>query len=373
MKILYLSWDLPELLKNSDNFCGGAAVEWYSWIKGILANNHKFILLSYKGSIDYIEKRLDFEIIESYDKNKGIKKLRWLYYRFPSLYFAVKKSKPDFTISEGATALSGMLAIISKLLNIPYIYRIANDPDVDDRLKSIKGFYDYHFYKIGLKLTRYIIAQNSYQYNKIKERYPNKKVIILHNPYIIENNDIPISPKNREYIAWVGNFRYQKNLKALSEIALKLSNYNFKIAGLPYPNLDGETSNALKSLKSLNNVEFVGYIKRSSINNFFKKAKILLNTSRWEGFSNTFLEAWAAGVPVVTTKNVNPDDLISKYKLGLVADDYSDLPDKINEIINAPDYEEYVKRTHNYVDKHHNPELLAKAMVDFVQNKDYDI
>ena len=201
MRILYQSFGLPELLKDSDNISGGVAVEWYSWIKGIKLNNYEFLLLSYKGAKEYIGKKLDFEIIESYDQNKGIPILRWLYYRFPSFYNSVKKSKPDLIITEGASALIGILAIIGKLLNIPFVYRVASDPDVDNRLKSTTGIFDYYFYLIGFKLTKYIVAQNSYQLKKVEEKFPNKKIIILHNPYVIENKNISLSSEGRDYIA----------------------------------------------------------------------------------------------------------------------------------------------------------------------------
>lgn len=366
MKILYQSFVLPELLKDSDNIAGGAAVEWYSWIKGIQENNFDFTLLTYKGAKDYIGKELGFEIIESYNQNKGIPILRWIYYRFPILFGCIKRSKPDIIILEGATAFVGFIAIISKMLQIPFVFRVANDPDVDERLKSTVNSFDYYLYKLGLFFTKYVVAQNSYQESKVKEKYPNKKVIVLYNPFVIENNLEDDLIKNREYIAWVANFRYQKNLNALYETAKKLPSFKFKIAGEAHPNLDDETKFSLAELKKLNNVEFVGYIKRSEIKEFFGKANVLLNTSRFEGFSNTFLEAWASGVPVISTQNVNPDNLISKYKLGLVAENYSELPEKIQELLNSSDYDNYVKRVQLFVKEHHDPKILAKKLVDFV-------
>ena len=214
------------------------------------------------------------------------------------------------------------------------------------------------------------MAQNSYQLNKLKEKYPKKNIFVLHNPFVIENNDISVSLESRKYIAWIGNFRYQKNLKALFEIALKLPEYNFKIAGKPHPNLDDETTEALKRLGTLKNVKFVGYIKRSDINSFFRKARILLNTSRWEGFSNTFLEAWAAGVPVVTTQNVNPDNIVSKYNLGKVADCYDQLHELLKTIINydKSEYNKLALNCHEYVKVNHDPKILVRKFVSYLRS-----
>jgi len=69
-------------------------------------------------------------------------------------------------------------------------------------------------------------------------------------------------------------------------------------------------------LKELPNVKFSGYIKRADMNNFLSEAYALLNTSHFEGFSNTFLEAWAVGTPVISTIYVNPDNIINEKSLG---------------------------------------------------------
>ena len=370
MKLLYFNFRIASLLKNTKDIAGGDTVQWSSWIKGFIANGHEFGLLTYKGASKFINKKLDFEIVECYDPAKGINRLRVIYYQIPSLVNAIRKYKPDYVIQASANAHTGMIMIAAKLLGIPFIHRIASDGDVDERITMLIHKRELFLYYFGLRFSDYIFAQNTYQYNKLKLKYPQKKIFILHNPYFLETKTSDILPrKDRKYIAWIGNFRYVKNLPALLNAAKKLPNANFKIAGLELDELDEITKTAISELKKLNNVTFVGYLTRLEINKFLASSVALLNTSFTEGFSNTFLESWSLGVPVITTKHVNPDEIVSNFNLGKVADDFEQLPELLNEIIELDehDYNKLAINCYEYVLQNHDPKNLAAKFVSCLE------
>jgi glycosyltransferase involved in cell wall biosynthesis len=59
----------------------------------------------------------------------------------------------------------------------------------------------------------------------------------------------------------------------------------------------------------------------------------LLSTSAFEGFPNTFLEAWSHGVPVVST--IDPDRLIANRGLGFTANNLPELIDGLKKILSS--------------------------------------
>jgi len=97
-----------------------------------------------------------------------------------------------------------------------------------------------------------------------------------------------------------------------------------------------------------------------------KDALCLLNTSLFEGFPNTFLEALSVGTPIVTMRNIDPDNIINKNNLGIVCDDDSAIISALSNIHNF-DYSNFHSHSRKYLTENHNPENLVRKLLTKLQ------
>lgn len=172
------------------------------------------------------------------------------------------------------------------------------------------------------------IAQTNWQFERLKE-LGIKPCMRIYNMHPIPNEDVDFDfqlselsflENNRKNVFWIANVRPVKRLDLLLELAERLNNLNFIIIGRPS---ECTSSNLLRS-GCLKNVFYLGERDNCFINKALYKSTILINTSDSEGFSNTFIQAWLRGIPVLSL-NSDPDGLINKHELGFFADGDLDL------------------------------------------------
>ena len=374
LKLLFIDYQIPYLVKDSDypnGPVGGAAVDQLALIKALVDEQYKVGILTWKGAKEYIGEETDFDIIygETGKAKNPIKILK----NIISSSYAIKRYNPDYLIYkvEGNPAI---IALISKILKIPFIYRIASDADADNTsiIKKRAGVNEIYKFiqRYALKKAIIVFCQNDYQYRHLKNRFPNKEILIMHDFYDY-HADFPKIKKftERKYIAWIGRFVFDKNLPTLLDIVQSLPHIQFKIAGKKRDDIDSEIEMLLNQLSACANVTFVGYLNRKEIIPFLCDAYALLNTSHVEGFSRTFLEAFTAGTPIVTTKKVDPDNIIAKHNLGVVVNRYDELDNALKLLLNHNDFDNLSLRCRAYVVENHSPKVLVQKFIKGIERE----
>lgn len=355
-----------EMIAQGGKPMGGAVVATQVWMEALHDLGNEVQLFRYiEDNRNILEEYHWVNTVKVYDSRKGFPLLRWPFYRFPKFFDALRTSKPDFVFESIPTWTSYFNGMICHFLGIKHILRLANDNMLDERINWTHSFFDQFFIKKAFLRCDYIMTQNSFQFSKVNLKYKSKKVIKISNPFLINKEVLVMKSSNAGYISWVANFRYQKNLQLLYKIAIHLPNEQFMIAGQPLIPTDPESTEYMEKLKTLTNVHFRGNVSRDQILEFYKGAKFLLNTSRYEGFSNTFLEAMQTCTPILTTAQVNPDNIISDYKVGLIYKDEEDLR-IILEKLSVENYLDLSRNCKEYIQNNHDHLILGKKLLDFL-------
>jgi len=370
VRLLFIDFTLPQLLRDGDIPVGGWAVQLKILLIALSKAGHKTGVLAWKGASDYVGPQSICDILDTYDRSRGIKKLRLFYYFIPSLIAAARAYNPDVIVQSCAALNTGLMAFVARILGVPFVHRLAADSDVDDRCKSYLTRLELISFRYGLKNAKLIICQNGYQEAQMRRAYPAKRLLRLKNAVEVSPaSKQPCETQSKGYIAWAGGFRYQKNLALLNRIARELPSIQFRVAGVLSGPPDPETTAAIAGLSQLPNVQILGYVKRASIFEFLAGARALLSTSRFEGFSNTFLEALACGTPVIAPSTVDPDSMIADNDLGLIAREDNELVSCVRKVYDLSErcYTEMSLRCRQYVEVNHESGLAVRDLIASIE------
>ncbi|MFW5879377.1 MAG: glycosyltransferase family 4 protein [bacterium] len=343
---------------------GGAAKQVLAWSKGLSDIGIKTIIAGDHKDVNFFKDKPGTLI--TYNPEKGIRILRYLYYRTPRIILSLYRSKASHIYCGIPGHTSGLLAIISKVLRKKFILRISNDYLVDNRYKSNVDWFRYIFYKIGFILSEYIICQNSYQHTVLTKKYPYK-TYILSNPYIRCTDNKPAPLEKRKFISWIGIMQYQKNVPLLLEVARSLPDYQFKIAGNISKNINHKDQLAIDELSNMPNVSLLGFISADDVLNLLRKSYILINTSHYEGFSNTFLEAFSTGTPVFTLQQNDPSDIITTHNLGYIYKNTDDFKIAFYKVVqDKSNFNELSSNCIKYMKNNHDLTHQSEKLLDII-------
>ena len=212
-----------------------------------------------------------------------------------------------------------ILSKFCKEYKIPLVRELAHD---DHALHFYNSFYMNIDYKSAIprifsdfvmdKYTNFL-TQSKEQTDLLRENFGvESKTIYKGHPFPIEFSN---RKKGGKIVTFLANMRDFKRPELFIELAKMNSDkdYKFVMAG-PIPS--DRQNKILSIIKDCPNIFYFGTLSYDESNTLLSKSSVLINTSTAEGFSNTFIQAWLRGTPVLSL-NVDPDNIIQDKKLGM--------------------------------------------------------
>lgn len=253
-------------------------------------------------------------VIKVCRKNEGLPGFRFFHPKWTGLERALCKASAEVYYHNCGECVTGQMAIWCRRSRKPFVFSAASDADCDPEFPELPTRRERWLYLHGLRHADRVIVQTRNQQRLMaKNFHVTATVIPIAAPEPTERKHQPHSPPTGR-VLWIGRWCKVKRPDRLIEIARACPELKFDVAGPVYE--DEASRRAAAEASALPNVTLHGAVARAAVPALYREASLLCCTSDYEGFPNTFLEAWSHGVPVVST--VDPDGVVSEFGLGAV-------------------------------------------------------
>ena len=320
----------------------------------LVAKGHKVSILTWTEGNANDEVIDGIHVIKICRRDSGLRGVRFFHPRWTGLISAMKRADADVYYQNCGEYVTGQVAMWCKANNKKFLYSLASDADADPSFPIMHTLRERWLYKYGLLNADEVIAQTKSQ----------KK--LLKNGFDLESSIMPMpcpGPDKTQYqplqwytekptILWAARIHECKRLELLLQVAAELPEYNFVVGGSPHKE-DAYSKGLMDIMNKSDNVTYLGMVARADMPPLYRSSTLFCCTSEYEGFPNTFLEAWSQGLPIVST--FDPDHLIMERKLGRSATNKDELLSGIRELCaNQELWQTYSANARRYYQENHS-------------------
>ena len=218
----------------------------------------------------------------------------------------------DMYLHAGAGVEVGAYALICRLLRRRFLFFIASSADLWEPYGKVEGPLKWLF-PLGIRLAHQVVCRSREQQERLMGQYGRTGVLIrTGHPIPMDNGSA------RSVILWVGRIHPLKQPHLFLDLAERCPKDRFVMIGMRDEREIELWGNTCERASQLPNVSFHQNLSLQQVDRMFASAKIFVNTSTYEGFPNTFVQAALNGVPIVSW-NVNPDQVVTQHQIGLYA------------------------------------------------------
>ncbi len=255
---------------------------------------------------------------------------------------AMTESRVDIFYQRIRHPYTGMAAFHARKMRKPFIFAVASIADVirDKNLRRSSQAgnpldlllhpLNRYIEDFGILKADAIICQTKEQSETLQKHYDRNGTIIPN--HIITNNESITSKKVQPEILWLSNIKPFKRPELFIELARRCSDLQtrFVMAGLCQDQYIYEIIRQADD--ELDNFTYIGPLDPSDADKNILEATLLVNTSEFEGFPNSFQQAWAGGVPTLSL-GVDPDGVIQRESMGGCAASLGELERMVRDFI----------------------------------------
>ncbi len=270
------------------------------------------------------------------------------------------EAQADIYVVPGNHRASAVVASYCQVRRKKYVFLAGSDYDYYPEYKTNPNGSDLYgvpnFQKAyAIEHADLHIVQTQRQASMLNQGY-GRKGVVIRNP--INLNRVYPRSTTPETILWVGKSDEQiKRPSMILELARRLPDQHFVMI-LNKADPENHALN-IKEARFLPNLTIIEHVPFEEVEKYYAAARLFINTSIFEGFPNTFLQAAKYGVPIVAT-DVDPDGMLSKHECGITCGgNFERFVESVQRMMRDNDL--YVKTSNavlNYVHTYHDKEII---------------
>ncbi len=229
----------------------------------------------------------------------------------PRVVRVLRDERPDWVVVQGWTAWLFVLWVLRRFLGYRLDFTCALDSEINGAYRRENPVFGTLFeFAVRHCDARHAITRD--QMDCFARRGMDSTLY----RYLVFPRTRPLTAEKRVDFLWVSRCQPVKRPHLFVELARALPGASFEMICPPENRtLWEEVARAAAFCPNLQLIESVPYHK---IQEHYDRARIFVNTSEWEGWPNSFIQA-GLGETAILSLTVNPDGIIGRFQMGFHA------------------------------------------------------
>ena len=238
-------------------------------------------------------------VYKMHKPDEGIPVVRFVYPRLTSLWGALKRVDADVYYQRTAAVTTAWVAQFCRMNGRRSIYAGASDVDFIPGEQDIRYARDRKIFEWGVRRVDDMIVAERRAARELKEHY-GREATLIPSCYVAAARAPPAGTQRLRPVGGHGAAQQAprdaaRDRAPAAQLPVRDDRRRRTRQREPeYAALDRRGREAPSP-----NIEMRGFVPFAEAEAHFDGARVFLNTSLYEGFPNTFLQAWARGIPTV--------------------------------------------------------------------------